>query len=106
VVVLLGGQGSVPSMGNIVAPLLVEAYEAAIVGDWPASAAANRRINALRAIYRVAATEAWFDGGLAGLKCALNMLGIEAGPPAPPLRPCDAREAAAIAGILHDGGLL
>ena len=29
VAVLLGGQGSVPSMGNIVAPLLVEAYEAA-----------------------------------------------------------------------------
>ena len=106
VAVFLGAQGSVPSMGNIAAPLLVEAYEAAVAGDWAASAAANRRINVLRAIYRVAATEAWFDGGLAGLKCALNLLGIEAGPPAPPLRPCDAQETAAVTEILRIGGLL
>jgi 4-hydroxy-tetrahydrodipicolinate synthase len=106
VAVFLGAQGSVPSMGNIAAGLLVEAYEAAVAGDWAASAAANRRINALRAIYRVAATEAWFDGGLAGLKCALGLLGIEAGPPAPPLRPCDAQEAEVIAKILRSGGLL
>jgi dihydrodipicolinate synthase/N-acetylneuraminate lyase len=60
----------------------------------------------LKAIYKVAATESWGDGFLIGIKAALEILGVPAGPPAGPLRACDAAEREVIAGILREGGLL
>lgn len=106
VAVLLGAQGLVPSLGNIAGRYLVEAYEAAVAGDWPRSVALNAQASALKAVYRVVAGDGPFDGFLAGLKGALTVLGVEAGPPAPPLRPCTAAEADALADILRRGGLL
>jgi len=105
VAVFLGGQGSVPSMGNIVARSgggvrcrccrrLGSQLDGKSQGQRAAGHLPGGRNRGV------------FDGGLAGLKCALGLLGIEAGPPAPPLRPCDARETAAIAEILRSGRLL
>ena len=106
VAVLLGAQGLVPSLGNIAGRYLVEAYEAAVAVDWPRSVALNAQASALKAVYRVVAGDGPFDGFLAGLKGALTVLGVEAGPPAAPLRPCTAAEADALADILRRGGLL
>lgn len=106
VAVLLGAQGTVPSISNIAAPFFVEAYEAAVAGQWERSAAAQARASALKAIYSVAASDAFFDGFIAGLKCALNLLGIEAGPPAAPMLACDAKQTQAIESLLRRSGLV
>ncbi len=106
VAVLLGAQGLVPSLGNVAAPYIVAAYEAAVAGDWQRSVAVQAQASALKAIYRVVSGDGPMDAFIAGLKGALNVLGVEAGPPAAPLRPCTAAEAAALADILRHGGLL
>jgi 4-hydroxy-tetrahydrodipicolinate synthase len=106
VAVMLGAQGLVPSLSNVAAPYIVGAYEAALAGDWRRSVAIQAQASALKAIYRVASGDGPFDGFLAGLKAALTVLGVEAGPPAAPLRACTAAEAETIAEILRRGGLL
>jgi len=105
VVVLIGGQGTVPSLGNIGAAFMVEAYEAAVAGEWQRSAAAQAKADALLPVYRVAG-ETQVGGIIAGLKCALNMLGVEAGPTAPPLLPCDGAQTRAVEDILRKAGLM
>ncbi len=106
VAVLLGAQGTVPSIGNIAMPHLAEAYAAALAGDWPRSAAAQLKINRLKAVYRVAATESWGDGFIVGLKAALEIMGVPVGPPAAPLRACNAEERRQIAALLRAAELL
>ncbi len=107
VAVLMGAQGLVPSLGNVAARYIVDAYEAAVAGDWQRSVAANARASDMKAIYRVVkGGDGPFDSFLPGLKGALNVLGVEAGPPAAPLRPCSAEEAEQLAAILRRGGLL
>jgi 4-hydroxy-tetrahydrodipicolinate synthase len=106
VVVTMKAQGLVPSLGNVAASYIVRAYEAALAEDWDYSLALQTKITAVRSIYRIVAGDGPFDGFLAGLKGALELLGVEAGPPAAPLRPCSAAEADAIADILRCEGLL
>jgi 4-hydroxy-tetrahydrodipicolinate synthase len=106
VAVLLGAQGLVPSLGNVAGKYIVGAYEAALAGDWRRSREVQAQASALKAIYRVVAGDGPFDGFLGGLKGALDLLGVEAGPPAAPLRACTAAEEEAIADILRCGGLL
>jgi 4-hydroxy-tetrahydrodipicolinate synthase len=106
VVVLLGAQGTVPAMGNIAAAWLVEAYESAVRGDWAASAAAQAKVNRLRALYAVAGKESSFRGMFAGLKCALQLLGIDAGPTVLPMLPCNREETKAIQALLTEHRLL
>jgi len=106
VAVLLGAQGTVPSIGNIAMPHLAEAFAAAQASDWPRSAAAQLKINRLKAVYRVAATESWGDGFIVGLKAALEILGVPVGPPAAPLRACNADERQQIAALLRAAELL
>ena len=60
----------------------------------------------MKAIYRVIQGDGPFDSFLPGLKCALTVLGVEAGPPAAPLRTWTVDEAKKIERILRDGGLL
>lgn len=102
----MGAQGLVPSLGNVAGRYIVQAYEAALAGDWEYSMAIQAKASALKAIYRVVSGDSPFDGVLGGLKGALTLLGVEAGPPAAPLRPCSAAEADALADILRGGGLL
>lgn len=106
VAVMMGAQGLVPSLGNVAARYIVGAYEAALAGDYPRSLAVQAQASALKSIYRVVAGDGPFDGFLAGLKGALTALGVEAGPPAAPLRPCTPAELEAIVEILRCGGLL
>lgn len=106
VAVLLGAQGTVPSIGNIAMPHLAAAFAAAVAGDWQAAAQAQLKINKLKAVYRVAATESWGDGFIIGLKAALEILGVPAGPPAAPLAPCNASQREQIAGLLRAAELL
>lgn len=105
VAILIGGQGTVPSLGNIAAAYLVEAYAAAVAGDWARSAAAQNRATPLKAIYAIP-DGAFLQGMIASLKCALNLLGIPVGPPAAPLCPCDRAQAQAIEKILAASGIL
>ena len=104
--VMMGAQGLVPSLSNVAAPYIVGAYEAALAGDWERSRTIQAKASAMKAIYRVVSGDGPFDGFLAGLKGALTLLGVEAGPPAAPLRACTAAEAEALADILQRGGLL
>lgn len=104
--VQMGAQGTVPSISNIAAPYIVGAYEAALAGRWAEATAVQAKGSAMKSIYRVVRTDAPFDGFLAGLKAALALLGVEAGPPAAPLRPCASSEVTQIERILREGGLL
>ncbi|MBX3001694.1 MAG: dihydrodipicolinate synthase family protein [Caldilineaceae bacterium] len=106
VAVMLGGQGLVPGLGNIAAPSIVAGYDAALAGDWQRSGELQAQAAAIRAVYRVATGDGPFDGSLPGMKAALNLLGVEAGPPAAPLRSCTPAEMDTIADILRRGGLL
>jgi 4-hydroxy-tetrahydrodipicolinate synthase len=106
VAVMMGAQGLVPGLGNVAANYIVESYAAALAGDWQRSVAVQAQVSAIKAIYQVVSGDGPFDGFLAGLKGALALLGVDAGPPAAPLRPCTAAEAEAIADILRCGGLL
>jgi 4-hydroxy-tetrahydrodipicolinate synthase len=106
VAVLLGAQGLVPGLGNVAGRFIVDGYTRALAGDWQGSLAASAQAQAIRAIYRHIPGDGPFDGFLAGLKGALNLLGVEAGPPAAPLRACTAAEAEGLAAILRSGGLL
>lgn len=106
VATLLGAQGLVPGLGNIAAQPIVASYAAAQAGDWSGSMAGAARAAALKAIYGVVSGDGPFDGFLAGLKGALNLLGVEVGPPAAPLRSCTPAESDALAAILREGGLL
>jgi len=106
VAVLMGAQGTVPSLSNVASPYIVGAYEAAVAGEWERSAAIQEQASAMKAIYRVLPSEQFFDGFIAGLKAALNVMGVEAGLPAAPLRSCTVQETQKIAAILRDGGLL
>lgn len=105
VAVMIGGQGTVPSGSNLGGAFLVEAYEAAEAGDWARARQAQMKFAPLQDIYR-AGGETYSAGILAGLKCALNLLGINAGPPALPLPPCNAEQTRKIEGILRATGLL
>lgn len=106
VVVMMKAQGLVPSLGNVAARYIVQGYEAALAQDWERSLALQGQTSLVKEIYRVVPGDGPFDGFLAGLKGALELLGVEAGPPAAPLRPCSAAEADALADILRRGGLL
>lgn len=105
VAVLVGAQGTVPSLGNVAGRELVAAFEAASAGDWARSARHQERVAALARIYDVRG-EIHQTGIIVGLKCALTLLGIAAGPPAPPVPPPTGDELRQVEAILREGGLL
>lgn len=105
VAVLIGAQGTVPSLGNIAGQELVAAYEAAVAGDWAGSARHQERVTALARIYDVR-REIHQTGIIVGLKCGLNLMGITVGPPAPPVLPPNAEEVRQVEAILREGGLI
>ena len=88
-----------------VAPRLVRLPEAALVGDRERSAAAQAKATALRAVYDAAEGVSRFNGVIGGLKCALNLLGIEAGPTASPMIPLGSSAREAVARVLRSQGL-
>jgi len=105
VAVLVGAQGTVPSLGNVAGRELVAAFETAVAGDWTRSARHQERVAALTRIYEVRGG-IHQTGIIVGLKCALTLLGITAGPPAPPVLPPTSEEIRQVETILQEGGLL
>ena len=105
--VLMGAQGVVPSISNVIGDWLVEAYDCAVAGQWERSRVLLERASDMKAMYAVAtATSSNFDGFLAGLKGALELLGVEAGPPAAPIASLDADQQRTMEKLLRDGGVL
>jgi 4-hydroxy-tetrahydrodipicolinate synthase len=105
VIMLLGAHGVVPSLGNVAPGVLVAAWEAARTGNWAESRTHLEKAIRLTQLYQV--NKNGLEGGLiAGLKCALSLLGIECGPPAAPMRALDASECRQIEAILREAGLL
>lgn len=105
VAILIGGHGTVPSLGNLAGRHLVAAYEAAVAGDWATSVAHQERALPITQIYEVC-PDGPQTGIIVGLKCALNLLGIEVGPPAAPMHPLDDSQMRAVERILKDNGML
>ncbi len=105
VAVLVGAQGTVPSLGNIAGRELVAVFEAASAGDWERAARHQARVADLARIYEVRG-EVHQTGIIVGLKCALTLMGIAAGPPAPPASPPTREELRQVEAILREGGLL
>lgn len=103
VAVLLGADGVVPSLANVVPRLLVEAFEAASTGDRAGCASKTDRITQLMELYRVRAPQQ--AGIVVGIKCALEALGLPAGPPAAPGLPPEDRERRAVADVLRRAGV-
>ncbi|MDQ7801997.1 MAG: dihydrodipicolinate synthase family protein [Armatimonadota bacterium] len=99
VAILLGADGVVPSLANVVPRLLVEAFEAASAGDRVGCSSKIGRITQLMALYRVRAPQQ--AGIVTGIKCALEALGLPAGPPAAPSLPPQDRERRAVADVLR-----
>jgi len=104
--VLMGAQGVVPSIGNVLGQWLVEAYESAVAGQWEHCRSILSRVTDMKAMYQVMSTDSIFDGLIAGLKGALELLGVEAGPPAAPLAPLDVEQRKAMEHLLRNGGVL
>ena len=90
--VMLGGQGIVSAFANVAGGVIVQAYEAALAGRWRDAAAAQARVMALKGIYRIPGRDDSLGSFIAATKCAVELLGIEAGPPALPVRRCDDAE--------------
>lgn len=104
--VLMGAQGVVPSIGNVLGHWLVEAYEFAVADQWERCRPVLSRVTDMKAMYQVTSTGSIFDGLIAGLKGALELLGVEAGPPAAPIAPLDAEQMKAMEELLRKGGVL
>ena len=47
----------------------------------------------------------WRRSGRRGVKCALDLVGLDGGPPRPPLLPCDAEERGGWPALLEDAGV-
>lgn len=103
VAVLLGADGVVPSLANVAPRLLVEAFEAASAGDGAGCAPKIKRITQLMKLYRVRAPQQ--AGIVVGIKCALEALGLPAGPPAAPGLPPEDRERHAVMDLLRRTGV-
>ncbi len=105
VAVLVGAQGTVPPLANVAGRDLVEAFEAALAGDWGRAAHHQARVAALARIYEIRG-EVHQTGIIVGLKCALTVLGVPVGPPAPPVAPPTREELRRVEVLLREGGLL
>ena len=104
--VLMGAQGVVPSISNVLGHWEVEAYECALAGQWERSRLVLSRVTRMKAMYQITATGSIFDGLIAGLKCALELLGVEAGPPAAPMAPLNTEQRKTMEKLLRENGLV
>jgi dihydrodipicolinate synthase/N-acetylneuraminate lyase len=103
-VIALGGHGGVTGGANIYPRLFVDFYEAAVANDSKKIAECSALVNQLGQIYAVAGNQ--FSAGIAGIKTALELLGICGGVVAPPIQPVTAEQKKKIQAILLSLGLL
>lgn len=98
-----GAQGCVAGGANVWPHMFVDAYRAAAAGDDAETARTDRLIASLAEIYQFGPHVA---GGIRGLKCAAELMGICSGRLADPLAPCDALQTDVIRERLVELGLL
>jgi 4-hydroxy-tetrahydrodipicolinate synthase len=91
----LGGQGFLSSEGNLVPRMCASVIDAFAEDDFAASQAAYARLLRLHAGLRRL-------GGIAAVKCALELLGLPGGTVRPPRLPLDADRRAAVAALLDE----
>jgi 4-hydroxy-tetrahydrodipicolinate synthase len=91
----LGGNGFLSSEGNLAPRLCVSVVEAYGRGDFAASQDAYARLLRLHAGLRRL-------GGIAAVKCALELCGLPGGTVRPPRLPLDADRRAAVAALLDE----
>jgi 4-hydroxy-tetrahydrodipicolinate synthase len=91
----LGGTGFLSSEGNVVPALCVEVVDTYARGDFAACQAAYARLMRLHAGFRRL-------GGIAAVKCALELLELPGGTVRRPRLPLDADRRAAVAALLEE----
>lgn len=94
----MGARGGVLAVGLFAAPISVSLWRAFTSGD---SAAAGRAQERLVPLARTIVGEL----GVAGVKAALDFVGLAGGPTRPPLLPLRARERERVADLLRAAGL-
>lgn len=102
---LIGVDGAIPGIANVVPRACVDIYEAARAGDWAKAAAAQVKVNEAFRLARVATGSAQ-AANMGGMKAALKAMGIiTSARLAAPLRTPDAGEQARIADLVRELGL-
>jgi 4-hydroxy-tetrahydrodipicolinate synthase len=105
---LMGAHGIVPGLGNVDPAGYVRLYDAAVRGDWAACVAEQDRLCRLFTMVKAAAPRASLgSAGVGAFKAALQAQGVFAtrGMPMPLVALTDA-EAAAVAGLVREAGLI
>lgn len=104
VTLLLGADGTVPSIANLVPSLVVDAWAAAEAGDRDRAATLHERVAALAAVYGTA--EPGSAGGfVAALRHAMLRIGLPVGPARAPIGPLSAAGEERVEAILREAGL-
>jgi 4-hydroxy-tetrahydrodipicolinate synthase len=96
---VMGARGAVPATGNVAPALLAEIYNTFQRGDLAASQAAQLRLNPLRLALGLCTQPA-------GVKSALQMLGLGIGPCRSPVAGLSAEKAPKMRAALEAAGLL
>jgi 4-hydroxy-tetrahydrodipicolinate synthase len=103
--IFVGAHGAIPGIANVVPRACVDAYEAAVRGDWAAATAAQEQVGAANGLLRIA-KGSMHSASMGGMKAALKAMGIIAhASVAPPLRTPSEDEQAQIAQACRDLGL-
>jgi 4-hydroxy-tetrahydrodipicolinate synthase len=96
---MFGARGAVPATANIAPALVVEIYEAFLRGDFPATKAAQLRLNPLRLAWNLCTAPG-------GVKAALAVLGEPIGPSRSPVAPLPPEKQQKMRAVLEQVGLL
>ncbi len=94
----LGVRGAVLAVSLFAPGITLELWEAAALGDRPAAIAGQQRLMPL-------AREIAGALGPAGIKAALDLVGLHGGPVRPPLVPLDEVKRARVSAMLHEAGV-
>ncbi len=93
-----GGKGAIAATSNVAPGLVVEIYEAFVAGDLKRSLEAQFRLAPLRLAFE-------FGTFPCVIKEALNLLGMDVGPPVRPVGPLSHQKRAELKQVLADLGL-
>ncbi|MCL2498096.1 MAG: dihydrodipicolinate synthase family protein [Symbiobacteriaceae bacterium] len=96
--ILAGGVGGTLAIANIMPDTCVELYEASLQGDLPKARALQKLIMQPNAAVTTGM-------GIAGLKKALDLIGLYGGKPRPPLQPVSPEDGTRLVKILQDAGV-
>lgn len=99
----IGAHGCVGGGGNVWPRLLTDLFNAALGHDWPRAKLLQEQ---LQSLHQILVHGKYAAGGVRGLKCALEIMGICSGRMADPYRACDTEQRAAIHEVLEASGLL